>query len=107
MVDFPQDMRARMTGEQRTSASTFDSKVSGPSVDVNNDVERIVKSTLGSGNTCCGDANSSAHVGEMARAPMGGTGGTIPAVGTVAAMLVVTSWQLSWPRGSFTIATFL
>ena len=100
------DMRARMTGEWCASASTFNSKVSGPSVDVNNNVERITKSTLGSGNTCHGNANSSAHVGKMARAPMGGTGGMIPMVGAVVAMLVVTSWQLSWPRGNFTIATF-
>ena len=57
------DMRARMTGEWRARASTFTSKVSGPSVDVLSDVERTVTSTLGSGNTCCGDAKSSAHVG--------------------------------------------
>ena len=89
-------MRARMTEERHTSASTLVSKKdSGPSVDVNNDVERIVKSTLGSVNTCCSDANSSAHVGETAMVPMGGTGGMIPAVGAVVAMLVVTSWQLS------------
>ena len=95
-----------MTGEQCTSASTLESKDSGPSVDVNNEAERITKSTLRSVNTCCGYANSSAHVGEMTRAPMEGIGGTIPAVGAVAAMLIVTSWQLGWPRGSFTIATF-
>ena len=48
--------------------------------------------------TVAGDANSLAHVGKMARAPMGGTGGMAPAVGTVVAMLKVTSWQLGWPR---------
>ena len=97
-----------MTGEQCASASTFMSKDSGPSVDVNSDAERIVKSTLRSVNTtCCSDVNSSAHVGVMDRAPMGGAGGMIPVVGAVAAMLVVTSWQLSWLREGFTIVTFL
>ena len=95
-----------MTGERHASASTLKSKDSGPSVDVNNNAERIAKLTLGSVNTCCGDANSSAHVGEMARSPVGGTGGTIPIVGAVVAMLVVTSWQLSLPRASFTIVMF-
>ena len=96
------DMRAGTTGERRTRASTFASKVSGPNADALSDVKRTVKSTLGSENTCCGDANSPAHVGEVARAPVGGTGGMIPIVGTVAAMLVVTSWQHGWPRGCFT-----
>ena len=63
------DIRASMTGEQCTSASTLVSRDSGPSEDVNNDADRIVKLTLGLVNTCCGDANSLAHVGEMARAP--------------------------------------
>ena len=76
------------------------------SVDVNNNADRIVKLTLGLVNTCCGDANSFAHVGKTARAPMEGTGGMVPVVGAVAAMLKVTSWQLGWPRKSFTTTTF-
>ena len=92
-----------MTGEWRASASILISKVSGPSVDVLNDAERIAKSTLRSGNTCCGDANSSAHVGGAARTPVGRTGRAVAVAGAAAAMLVVvTSWQLGWPRGCFT-----
>ena len=88
------DTRARMTGEQCASASTLVSRVSGPSVDVNNDANRIVKLTLRSVNMYCSNVKSLVHVGKIARAPMGGTGGMAPAVGTVVAMLRMTSRQL-------------
>ena len=81
------------------------SRESGPSVD---DADRIAKLTLGSVNMHCSDVSSSAHVGEMARAPMGGTGGVAPAAGTVMAMLRVTSWQLWLAKKRFyTLMMFL
>ena len=69
-------------------------KVSGPSVDVNNDANRTAKLTLGLVNMHCGDVKSLAHVHEMVRGPVGGTGGMI--VNRNFRTLVI-----NYPRASF------